>query len=649
MDIELKKFEQLKATGELPSPRGVALTLIRLTQRDDVSNGELEQVIKSDPAFVGRLLKAANISGREMGRPVVSVPDALNVLGVVVVRNLALGFSLVSGYRSGVCEGFDYPAFWARAVVNALALQATVRTTGAANPEEAFCCGLLAEIGQLALVTLYPAEYSRILLELQALPAPQSAEDYSAALRAREQEAFALHHDALTAAMLGDWGFPRALVEPLFFRHHLEFTGFAADSRSERMFFALQLANAVSDVCLADAEARPALVAPLTERAARLRIEPEVLEKMIDGVMRGWGEWAGMLQIGVPPNAAGAAPSSIAADLLRPPQEVDPSTGVSAESSALRVLLVGRDEAQRALLKAALDALGYEVSEADNGQRALEIVFLVQPHILIADWQLPELDGVQLTRALRDTRLGRGMYILILTGREDDDRLVEAFEAGVDDYLVKPVREKILAARLRAAARVAQLQEDVRRDHEEMKHFAAELAVSNRRLHEAALTDPLTGFHNRRYAMGRLEKEWTASSRSGRPVSCMMIDIDNFKTINDSFGHDIGDRVLIALAEVLSGALRANDVVCRIGGDEFLVISTDTDASAIRTCAERLLAAASQAQVDSPLGPVRCGISIGVATRDASMLSPAVLIKAADVGMYRAKLGGRARIGENFD
>lgn len=649
MDIELKKFEQLKATGELPSPRGVALTIVRLTQRDDVSSGQLEQIIKSDPAFVGRLLKAANISGRDMGRPVASVPDALNVLGVVVVRNLALGFSLVSGYRSGACSAFDYPAFWTRAVLNALALQAVVRSTGVANPEEAFCCGLLSEIGKLALATLYPAEYSRILQDLSESAATTSPEAYSAALRAREQEAFALHHDDLTAAMLSDWGFPRALVEPLFFRHRPEFSGFAADSRGERMLFAVQLAQAMTDVCLAEPEGRPALVAPLAGRAVRLRIEPEVLENMIDGVMRGWDEWAGMLQIGVRPNVSFAPPSSVFADLLRTQQDTAAATGADEGPRALRVLLAGCDDEQRIALSAALGAQGYEVFAADNGQRALEVALSVQPHILIVDWQLPELDGVQLTRALRDTRMGRGMYVLILTGREDDDRLVEAFEAGADDYLVKPVRDKILAARLRAATRVVQLQEDVRRDHEEMKHFAAELAVSNRRLHEAAVTDPLTGFHNRRFAMDRLEKEWASSSRSGRPVSCMMIDIDNFKTINDTYGHDIGDRVLISLAEVLNSALRANDIVCRVGGDEFLVISTDTDANAIRACAERLLAAAGQAQVESPQGPVRCGISIGVATRDASMVSTAMLIKAADVGMYRAKLGGRARIGEGPD
>lgn len=644
MDIDLKKFEQLKATGDLPSPKGVALTIVRLTQREDVSTGQLEQIIKSDPAFVGRLLKTANITGRESGRPVASVPDAMNVLGIIVVRNLALGFSLVSGYRSGTCKNFDYNTFWTRAVVNALALQAVVRGTRVANPEEAFCCGLLSEIGQLALATLYPADYSQVLGAVQAASATDTPENFNTALRAAEQEAFALHHDDLTAAMLTDWGFPRALVEPVFFRHCPELSGFAADSRSERMLFAVQLAGALTDLCLAAPDGRPARIARLAGRAARLGVEAEALESMIDGIMREWREWAGMLQLDIP----ASTPSF--SEMLRPPHEVAAVGGaMDGHPSALRVLLAGSDGGERSALRDALIVLGHQVFETDHGQRALEIALTVQPHILIADWHLPELDGVQLTRALRDTRVGRGLYALILTAQEDENRLVEAFEAGADDYLVKPVREKILAARLRAATRVVQLQEEVQRDHEEMKHFAAELAVSNRRLHEASVTDPLTGFHNRRYAMDRLEKEWAASSRSGRPVSCMMIDLDNFKTINDTYGHDVGDRVLIALAEVLRGALRSNDVVCRIGGDEFLVISSDTDAVAIRVCAERLLAAADKVLVESPRGLVRCGISIGVATRDESMVSTAMLIKAADVGMYQAKIGGRARIGERFD
>lgn len=637
MEIELKKFEQLKATGELPSPKGAALTIVRLAQRDDVNIRQFEQAIKSDPAFVGRLMKAANITSRDSGRPVVSVPDALNVLGISVVRNLALGFSLISGYRAGACKNFDYPAFWSRAVVNALALQAIFKRTGWSNPEEAFCCGLLAEIGRLALATIHPQEYSRLLGELVA--SDLSANEYAALLREREQTSFALHHDDLTAAMLTDWGFPRVLLEPIYFRRSPALATFATGSRSERLLDAARLADAISDLCLAAPAVSETRLAALNERAQAIRLAPEVLEQIVDGVVRDWSEWATVLQLDQPE----PMPAFSEMKNVLPPEPVAENPQPAA---ALRVLIVANDAALRLSLRAVLKQPGYQVVEAENGQQALEIALSEQPQILIVDCPAPGLDGLQLTRALRDTRLGRAMYILILVAQADDERLLEVFEAGADDCLGKPVNEKALIARLRAASRTVQVHEAVQQDHEQMRRIAAELAVNNRRLHEASITDELTGFHNRRYAMDRIEKDWAASSRSGRQISCMMIDLDNFKQINDTHGHDIGDKVLVGISGVLKKTLRSHDIICRIGGDEFLVICPDSDAHAVRLCAERLLLAADELLIDTPGGAVRCGISIGVATRSADMVNTGMLIKAADEGMYRAKIGGRGMVVE---
>lgn len=639
MEIELKKFEQLKATGELPSPKGAALTIVRLAQRDDVSSSQLEQAIKSDPAFVGRLLKTANITGRESGRPIASVPDAVNVLGLSVVRNLALGFSLVSGYRSGACAAFDYPAFWTRSVVKALALQSIVRHTRWANPEEAFCCGLLAGIGQLALATVHPREYALLLGRLAGREIP--ADEYHAALRSAEMEAFALHQDDLTAAMLTDWGFPRALLEPIYLCHNPESSAFSPESRAQRLLDAVRLADALTDLCTAAPELRQSRMETLTERAEALPLAAEVLESIVDGVVRDWRDWATLLQLDTP------EPVPAFFSMLQP--QANTSDENATPQPVLRVLLAGEDSPQRTMLRDLLLDLAYEVFESDDGQQALELALTVRPQVLIADWQMPSLDGTQLTRALREMKSGRGIYIVILSAQEDEARCLEAFEAGADDCLSKPVSGKVLAARLRAANRVFQLQEEVLHDHEQMKRFAAELAVSNRRLHEASVTDALTGFHNRRYAMERIEKDWSASSRTGRPISCMMIDLDNFKQINDTYGHDVGDKILIGIAAVLKKALRSNDVICRVGGDEFLVICPDSDADAVRTCAERLLVAADALIVESPRGLVRCGISVGVATRSAGMVDTGMLIKAADEGMYQAKIGGRARVAERFD
>ncbi len=616
--------------GELPSPKGVALSIIRLTQREDVSAAELEHAIKTDPAFVGRLLKAANAAGRSSGRPIVAIADALKVLGLGVVRNLALGFSLVSGYRKGGCERFDFDRFWNRSLLTGLAYQEIARQSGVISPEEAFCCGLLADIGTLALATLHPKAYSQLLDELGETPDP-------ALLRSREEASFLLAHDDLSAAMLSDWGLPRQLIEALYYRNQPGRSKFAAGSRGERLLSAAVLAGQLADVCLLDEVKRSDCLGDLADASCALAIPPDDLERIVDKVSAQWQDWGAMLQLLVktPP---------LYAEML--------STAVAAAAGAgdgIRVLVAVGDAGEREQVTALLSKLGYSTVAVDNGEAALEAALDAEPQILVADAVMGGIDGVGLIRVLRETRLGRVMYMLLLTSSGDEDLLVEAYEAGADDYLAKPLKERVLAARLRAGARVAELQVEVERDHREMKHFAAELAVTNRRLHEASVTDPMTGFYNRRYALERLEEEWAASSRSRKPLSCMMIDLDRFKQINDTYGHDVGDRVLTDVAAVLQQNLRTNDVICRVGGDEFLVISSDTDAESIRACAARLMAAVDKVLVDTPRGLVRCGASIGVATRCEGIATIGMLMKAADEGMYQAKIGGRHRIGERFD
>jgi diguanylate cyclase (GGDEF)-like protein len=159
-----------------------------------------------------------------------------------------------------------------------------------------------------------------------------------------------------------------------------------------------------------------------------------------------------------------------------------------------------------------------------------------------------------------------------------------------------------------------------------------------------ALTDALTGFPNRRYAMERFAQEWAASGRTGRPLSCMMIDVDAFKTINDTYGHDVGDSVLKQTAAALKSALRTPDVVSRIGGDEFLVICPDTDLAAALQCGERVRQAVAALSVKAGSLQLKLGISVGVAVRVPAMSDVEALIKVADQGVYLAKQGGRNRV-----
>jgi two-component system cell cycle response regulator len=257
---------------------------------------------------------------------------------------------------------------------------------------------------------------------------------------------------------------------------------------------------------------------------------------------------------------------------------------------------------------------------------------------------MPGLDGVSFCKALRQTDEGQQMYFIILSALELDDQLVEAFESGVDDYVTKPFTPRVLAARLRAGQRVIKLQEDARRDSENLRRFAAELAVANRRLQQAALTDPLTGLPNRRYGMERLEQEWASGVRSQRPLTCMVVDVDQFKQVNETYGHDSGDVVLRQVAAVLRKEARTEDVICRIGGEEFLVISPDTALPAALHLAERLRSAVAKTRASDGAIAQNITVSIGVAQREPGMVRVDELLKATDTALYGAKRAGRNRV-----
>lgn len=617
--------------GDLPSPKGAALAVMRLTRKEDVSISELAHVVQTDPALVGRLIKAANSVQAGAHRPIAAVSDALKLLGIPTVRYLALSFSLIGSHRNGHCEGFDYRRFWSHSLACAVAAQTVVRQTRCAPPEEAFSVGLLCRIGELSLATIHSEDYAQLL--------GQSIVDRSVSLAALEQAAFAVTHAELTAAMLQDWGLPRMFVDPAYLHETPEQANFSPGSRQYQITWALTLARLIADVCLAAESERRAMMPKLFLLGSKLSLETGTLTDLCDLVVREWREWAEMLSI----DANEVPPFDELSKLPAAPElsQAGMPTGSGTASGQLRVLVVDDDNSMRMLVKTLLNHAGYEVHEARNGQEGFEKALAVQPHIVVTDWMMPEMDGVELTRALRQTKAGRSIYILILTALEAEDKLVEAFDAGVDDFMSKPLRSRVLGARLRAGQRVVTLQHEIERDREDIRRFAAELAVSNRRLQEAALTDVLTGLPNRRYAIERFQQEWLATSRSKRPLACMVVDIDHFKGINDTYGHDIGDLVLKETAQAIKHGLRAQDVVCRTGGDEFLVICPETDLTAALICGERVHKAVVAMKVTAGTLIIKGSVSVGVAARLPDTSDMDALIKRADEGVYLAKQRGR--------
>jgi diguanylate cyclase (GGDEF)-like protein len=229
----------------------------------------------------------------------------------------------------------------------------------------------------------------------------------------------------------------------------------------------------------------------------------------------------------------------------------------------------------------------------------------------------------------------------MITATENEDALVEAFDAGIDDYVTKPVNLRILLARINAGQRIIMLQQEVEQEKLDIKRFSDELAVANRRLAMMANTDILTGLPNRRYALTRLEQEWNTAQHYNRPLSVLMLDLDHFKSVNDTLGHDAGDTVLAHSAKLMKAASRTSDIVCRLGGEEFLVIATNTDGATALLLAERIRNAiqTNQPKDLSLIRPIT--VSIGVAGTIANKPDWKELIKLADHALYQVKADKR--------
>jgi diguanylate cyclase (GGDEF)-like protein len=245
------------------------------------------------------------------------------------------------------------------------------------------------------------------------------------------------------------------------------------------------------------------------------------------------------------------------------------------------------------------------------------------------------MDGLALVREVRALTNVQQPYILVLTLRHEEDSLVEVFGSGADDYLAKPIHTMILLARMKAGERILLLQREASRLYTEMRDVANELSASNRRLQTLATTDELTGFPNRRYAMERIQQEWLASSRHSSALSCLILDIDAFKEVNDTLGHEKSDEVLKQVSKALRATMRAEDVVCRVGGDEFWIICPNASAAIAEQCAKRLREAVTTLEY-SPLGkPV--SISTGFAERSPLMEDPIQMIEAAHTALLESK------------
>ncbi len=659
-----KTFEELKLTGQLPSPPGVGMRILKLTQGEDFSADDIGRTIMADSALTGRLLKIANSAQTAGARPVTTVSEATMRLGVRAVRNVALGLSLISAYRSGTCLAFNYDRYWSMSLARAVASQTISRALRLGLPPEAYILGLLADIGSLALACVYPEEYAQTLV---------ASGSSRRALRAAEHERFEIDHGEIGAYLVEEWGLPSAFGDAIQ-RFEERREGSTSPSSETDLTRILVHAHCLAEVCMTSETSQSVdwvgLARGLEQLRAELGYDETAFNEFCDAVIREWVEWGTTLKVPAQRGidvarvvefaartvpsvateiAAGAEPDSApvveaaSAPAARPVDSADAMEGRKSPEG-LRVLVVDDDTMSLTLLQRMLTRSGHVVATARDGNEALQLALETNPQVVIADWMMPGMDGLALCRALRRIESGRDIFYLLLTGRGEEDRVVEAFDSGVDDFVVKPFNPRILLARLKGGQRVIELKQQVESERRTVRSQVAELGLLTRKLRTAALTDVLTELPNRRYAMKRLEQEWDASVRNNRPLSVIMVDVDYFKKVNDAHGHDIGDLVLKETAGVLRRSARQGEEPARLGGEEFLVICANTTEAQARACAERMRVAIEMNTIRGGSFDGRITASLGVAERGASMSTLDALIKAADEAVYAAKDAGRNRV-----
>ena len=299
------------------------------------------------------------------------------------------------------------------------------------------------------------------------------------------------------------------------------------------------------------------------------------------------------------------------------------------------ILVVDDDPSTIVMMKRLLMRAGYQVTTAQNGQEALALLGQKTFSVVLTDWEMPELDGPTLCRAIRRGDFNSYVYTILLTARTGRDQLLEGLDAGADDYLTKPVDEAELIARLKTAQRMLRLEKRLR--------DANEAAV------RMATIDALTSAYNRRHLMSEFPCELERARRYATPISVVMCDVDHFKTINDRYGHQAGDAVLKQVAETLMATCRPKvDWVARYGGEEFVIVLPHTPLSGALIAAERMRHALEALVVESDRHTLQVTASFGVAADQRHWPTPLLaaerMLGQADECLYLSKRGGRNRV-----
>ncbi len=603
---EQSTLMQIQALGYLPTPSSTAVRLYELMRSEDTGIPEMAAVIKGDVSLTARLLHMANRGGYAQ-RSVTSVEEALMRVGTMTVANLAIGLSVIDdAVKSPSRDTRLYLELCHQSLAAAVVAEWFCDRPGVpVSAADLFACALLARIGQLALLRFYPEAYADLLRR-----------DCSPAERLElEREHLGIDHQAISLALLREWGFPDIFIDAIRLSETAEE---ARIGESRRQVMGQLLHNAWEIAPFLEKKYTAHLGLHVERALATMGLETSAGEcdSIVARLLQRLKEWESTQQIDI---------------------KMAEQTETSTEEGQLSVLLVGVGEQERSVWGAALIAQGFAVADSASLHEAMVRVAKGGADILIIreapNGLLSAAEVALVGTWLKD--VPRAALVVVPDGgRYDEEHAVALLEAGVTAILPGDVTAGCLVAQAGPLSDRVALARTLELERLAHRRVLSELVLTTRKLHMQTLTDPLTGLANRRMADAFLKRHWAQLERRKTALSCLIIDLDNFKQINDRFGHDAGDSALRAFGSVLKHQVRQEDLAVRMGGDEFLVVCPMAHESDLQVLRQRLIKATAQLKLETGV----LEFSMGIAESDlVTMKSPEDLLRAADQHLMQHK------------
>ena len=323
----------------------------------------------------------------------------------------------------------------------------------------------------------------------------------------------------------------------------------------------------------------------------------------------------------------------------------------SSDQLTPTILIVDDRPANLLALQATLSDISATIVKAESGAEALNCLLEHNIALVLLDVQMPEMDGYEVANIMRETPATANIPIVFLTAIDHGDFYIEkAYLAGAVDFITKPINTTILLAKVNIFLNMWSQNNALKDLAKNYQAALEEITLHRDQLKELSIKDHLTGLFQRRVFDDMLTKEISRSMRQQQPLSVAMLDLDHFKDINDQYGHAIGDDVLIKMGQIFMSLMREADLVCRYGGEEFVILMPNTQLSDAQLISERIRIAVKSAQFKTDKGTINLTISIGIAELQLSQKElPEQFLKKADDALYQAKESGRDQIFPKID